>query len=170
MTGKTHLVGGLAASAIYLMATRNGDFGAPDLNMVQSVISVPLVAAGSLLPDIDLRTSTVGQKAPALAWVVNTFLSHRTFFHSPLFLLILFMTVKTNIPFLLWIIIPVVVGAYSHLTLDMLNRSGIPLLWPIQTRFWLLGVKTGGVEEKLFCQVLLVLTAALWGRLLFQLL
>ena len=168
MTGKTHLLGGAAAAAVYLTAAASGDFGAPDLNTIQGAVSIPLCLLGSLVPDIDLRTSTIGEKAPLVAFLVNALLGHRTFFHSPLFLAILYVWVNAHFPGIIWIVIPIIVGAASPLVLDMLNRSGVPLLWPLQTRFWIVGIKTDGQSERILRMILAALTILVFTRFVFS--
>lgn len=158
MTGKTHLMAGVEASLIYLTAVAQRDFGAPELTVIQQVISVPLCLAGSLAPDIDLKTSTVGKETKVLSFLINSIFGHRTFSHSPLLLAMIYLLVNAHIPNFMWMAIPFIVGAASHLVLDMLNRSGIPLLWPIQTRFWALGIKTESAGERMFFIGLLCVT------------
>ena len=51
----------------------------------------------------------------------------------------------------------------SHIILDMLNKQGVQLLWPIKgnLRWPLSGIKTGGTEEKIILLFLIILNIAL---------
>lgn len=137
MTGKTHVIGGVAACAGYAATTHHYDplalFGAG--------------VAGALLPDICHGGSKIGRRLPMLSGLVNMLFGHRTFTHSLLFLALV--TVS------LWILIDgssVAIGAFlgigSHMVLDAATKSGIQLLypWKITVRFPLT-VRTGGVAE-----------------------
>jgi inner membrane protein len=47
-------------------------------------------------------------------------------------------------------------GWVSHIALDMLNRAGVPLLWPSRRRFWVLPFRTGGIVDRLILLGVLV--------------
>jgi inner membrane protein len=42
------------------------------------------------------------------------------------------------------------VGYCSHIVLDAMTVTGVPLLWPWKRRFRLLPLRTGGIIERLF--------------------
>ncbi len=158
MNGRTHLVGGVTAALIYITASVSGDFGLEPMSLVQMGCTVPIAMIGSLAPDIDLRTSTMGSAVKPLSALINGIVGHRTFFHSPLFLILLFFAAKAYLPeAMMWMTTAFIVGAVSHLYLDMLNKAGIPLLWPIKKRFWVLGIKTSGRGEKIVVSIMFVL-------------
>jgi membrane-bound metal-dependent hydrolase YbcI (DUF457 family) len=98
-------------------------FGLPSIGLI-------CVLFGSLLPDIDTKTSSLGR------WFVfrplQVAFSHRGITHSLLFLAIL------SLGF--WYFLPLgfegfVLGYGSHLFLDLLTIKGIPLFWPITQKF-----------------------------------
>ena len=134
MTGKTHVIGGVAACAGYANVTHHYDtlalFGAG--------------VVGALLPDICHGGSQIVRRLPILSGLVNRLFGHRTFTHSLLFLLLV------TVP--LWLFIDgssaavgVFLGIGSHYVLDAATKSGIQLLypWKITVRFPLT-VRTGG--------------------------
>lgn len=60
------------------------------------------------------------------------------------------------------------VGELSHLFLDMLNPSGIPLLWPItRKRISLLPIQTGGKMDRVIGVLDLCLAAWFAFQILF---
>lgn len=107
--------------------------------VVGTLVSIPFIASplgilgitGSVFADYDIKLGM-------------TF--HRTFTHS--FLFLLFTTFLINIfsgeIALIWF-----VSYSSHLVLDSLTRSGIPLLMPIKNkRYGFRLCKTGGIFDK----------------------
>jgi len=107
--------------------------------VVGTLVSIPFIASplgllgiiGSIFADYDLKLGKV---------------FHRTFTHSLLFLL--FTTMIINIfsreIALIWF-----VSYASHLVLDSMTRSGIPLLMPINNkRYGLRIFMTGGIFDK----------------------
>lgn len=83
MTGKTHIMGGVAA-CVALANVTNYD----------PVILTATGAAGALLPDICHGGSKIGRKLPILSKIVNLLFGHRTFTHSLLFLVIVGMLLQ----------------------------------------------------------------------------
>lgn len=126
MKGSTHLTIGIA-SGLGLSVILGADVSA-------AAIITACAAVGSLLPDIDHPKSTISYKA-GLARAPLFWLSHRGITHSALILLALvFFGQSIN----LTLTQAVSVGYSSHILADMLTRAGVPLLWPIQTRFRLM--------------------------------
>lgn len=125
MMGTTHLFAAVTASSFVL---------GPETSIMA------ISALGGLMPDIDSPHSAVGRKLPIIPEVVNLFFGHRTITHSLLgvwgtgFLVNLINPVWTKA----WL-----VGYGSHLLLDFLTASGIPLLWPWTKRLSLGFVSTG---------------------------
>ncbi len=160
MTGSTHFAGGLAAGAVYLDAVMYsaGTVGIKELGMCAAVLVSS--AVGSLAPDIDLKTSKAGHAVRPVSAVAAMF-GHRTFFHSPLILILIYFACASFIPAdYSQIYISFIIGAVSHLFLDMLNRKGIPLLYPIPRRFHIASVKTGSRRETRLMILLYMLFAA----------
>ncbi|WP_053217556.1 metal-dependent hydrolase [Virgibacillus senegalensis] len=136
MTGKTHIIGGIAACVITVRFTPYD----PLLLTAAGIF-------GSLLPDICHSGSKIGRKIPLLSKLVSALFGHRTFTHSLLFLLLI------QVLFSLFhlpdeVSAGVLVGAASHLLLDAATKNGIKLLYPLQMTFRLpLTIRTGGAAE-----------------------
>ncbi|AYA40468.1 metal-dependent hydrolase [Xenorhabdus nematophila] len=100
---------------------------------------LPGVLLASLLPDIDHPSSTLGRLFRFISIPIAKLCGHRGFTHSLLALIVgmtLFQTeIPSNWPIPTDFIHAMVVGYISHLIADMLTPAGIPLLWPLRTRF-----------------------------------
>ncbi|SFU66106.1 metal-dependent hydrolase [Xenorhabdus koppenhoeferi] len=100
---------------------------------------LPGVLLASLLPDIDHPSSTLGRLFRFISIPIAKLCGHRGFTHSLLALMVgmtLFQTeIPSNWPIPTDFIHAMVVGYISHLIADMLTPAGIPLLWPLRTRF-----------------------------------
>lgn len=110
---------------------------------------IPLVI-GSLLPDIDHTTSTLGRFFP-----IGKFIKHRGITHSLLALVASFLIHP-------WLGL----GVLTHILLDMLNPARVQFLYPLKTKVGL-GLKflpTGGIGEKL----LYLSTICFFGFLVYQ--
>jgi inner membrane protein len=122
MYGKTHLLYGIVTG----LAIGGGD---PKI--------IGLTAIGSVISDIDHPNSIIGKNVP----IIPNILPHRGPTHSLLFLIA---SCIVNIYF--------GIGVAVHLIMDMMTKSGVKLLWPVNKnlRFPLAKlVKTGGVFEKI---------------------
>jgi inner membrane protein len=147
MTGKTHIVGGIAASLAYAQFTNHD----PITMLGAGVI-------GALLPDICHGGSKIGRKLPLLSKLINMLFGHRTFTHSLLFLVIVATLLNSFIPneavkagFL--------AGMVSHYVLDMATKNGIKLLFPLSmTVRFPLTTRTGGAVENVVFSVLALLS------------
>lgn len=73
MIGKTHLAGGLAAAAVICQAV--------NLPLAEGLIFTTGCAVGSLFPDIDHESSTVGKRVKPLSSLLHKTVGHRTLFH-----------------------------------------------------------------------------------------
>lgn len=127
-----------------------------------STIAVATVVASSLcslLPDIDTASSRIGRRVAPLAWILRILFGHRQFFHS-----LLCWTIVTGAAWLCGIpqlvVIGILTGAGSHLLLDMLNPSGVQLLWPMLNRISIAKIRCGGFWD--FILALLFTALALW--------
>ena len=136
MTGKTHIIGGLAASLAFAQVTS-----------YDPVLLVGAGVIGAVLPDICHGGSKIGRAFPVVSKVINKIFGHRSFTHSLLFLAIMaflmnsFVTNKS-------VTAGVLVGMASHLVLDMATRNGIKLLFPLKIRVrFPLTTRTGGTVE-----------------------
>lgn len=128
MKWQTHLAGGLAVGAL--------------VSTTPAAIIISGISA--LLPDIDKFNSKMGRAAPVLSILINIIFGHRGFLHSLLAAgLIYLLTLKLLPAYALYCL----AGYLSHLLLDCLTPSGVPLLWPIPFRFRIPVIKTGSILE-----------------------
>ena len=147
MTGKTHIVGGIAGSLAYAQFVNH-----------DPLIMLGAGVVGALLPDICHGGSKIGRKLPILSKIINMMFGHRTFTHSLLFLMI--------VAYLLNLFIPseavkagFLAGMVSHYVLDMATKNGIKLLFPISmTIRFPLTTKTGGKVESVVFSILSLLS------------
>ena len=147
MTGKTHIVGGIAASLAYAQFTNH-----------DPIIMLGAGIIGALIPDICHSGSKIGRKFKLLSKLINMLFGHRTFTHSLLFLVIIAMLLNSFIPneavkagFL--------AGMVSHYVLDMATKNGIKLFFPISmTVRFPLTTKTGSKIESLVFSILALLS------------
>ncbi|WPS85455.1 metal-dependent hydrolase (plasmid) [Brevibacillus halotolerans] len=138
------------------------------------VISSVFIAGsvfGSLLPDIDHRGSYLGRRLPILSFLANaTMGGHRGATHAPFItvalttLFVLITNYFVNGIFQLFCLILLagcMTGALSHIFLDSLTKSGVPLLYPFSKRHYrLASLTTGGIGEILV--TLLMILVVVW--------
>lgn len=172
MTGKTHIVGGVAlATAVTSLAGLYQPHSYQEL-VSYSTLFVGAAAVGSLVPDIDhgnAKASNVNIFTKILSIIVRITCGHRGAIHSPL---IMALTSIVLYWFLTWmrfgsameITAGYCIGYFSHLLIDMMNASGIPLLFPLvweskgrPKKFNLLNLREGGLTEFLFWVALVIL-------------
>ena len=146
MTGKTHILGGIAASLAYAQITNH-----------DPIIMVSAGIVGALLPDICHGGSKIGRKLPILSKIINTLFGHRTFTHSLLFLVIVAWLLNSFIPNEA-VKVGFLAGMVSHYVLDMATKNGIKLFFPLSMTVRLpLTTKTGSkVESVVFSFLALV--------------
>lgn len=147
MTGKTHIIGGLAASLAFAQVTN-----------YDPVLLVGAGVIGAVVPDICHGGSKIGRAFPVVSKVINSLFGHRSFTHSLLFLVLMavlmdsFVTnesVKAGI----------LVGMVSHLVLDMATKNGIKLLFPLTIRVrFPITTRTGGAVEHVVLAALSLLS------------
>ncbi|QUW21991.1 metal-dependent hydrolase [Sporosarcina sp. Marseille-Q4063] len=147
MTGKTHILGGIAASLAYTQFTNH-----------DPLIMVGAGIVGALLPDICHRGSKIGRKLPILSKMINVLFGHRTFTHSLLFLVIITWLLNSFIPSEA-VKAGVLAGMVSHYVLDMATKNGIKLFFPLSmTVRFPLTTRTGGKIESLVFSILSLLS------------
>lgn len=143
MTGKTHIIGGIAASLAYAY------FSGSD-----PVILTGAGIAGALIPDICHGGSKIGKQLPILSKIINLIFGHRSFTHSLLFLVIIAFLMNTFLSFET-VTAGLLVGMVSHYILDMGTRRGIQLFFPLDFRVrFPLTTKTGSMIENLIFSLL----------------
>lgn len=128
----THILGGIL-SGVLINPTPQG---------------ILISTVGSLFPDIDHPDSFIGKRIKILSVPISKVFKHRTVTHSPLIwgLLEGINLITINNENLTYFIC----GVFSHIILDMLNSSGVPVFYPIsKKRTNLAKIKLGGIGEKL---------------------
>lgn len=120
MRGNQHLAFGIVTSiATMAVAQNTGAEIDPDYFVL-------LAGLGSLLPDIDTPTSTLGKiiVLQPISIFLNKTIGHRTLTHDLLLTTILAVLTTARFPILigLWF------GYFGHLFLDGMTTAGIPLL------------------------------------------
>ncbi|WP_080874463.1 metal-dependent hydrolase [Oceanobacillus timonensis] len=148
MTGKTHIMAGIAATTAIVAIT----------DAYQPEWFIAAGAAGGLLPDICHSGSKIGRRFPAVSKIVNSLFGHRTFTHSLLFLALLAFILSKFVSNSS-ITTGILVGMATHLLLDATTKQGIKLLYPakITIRFPVT-TRTGGKVEGILLLVLTVVT------------
>ncbi|WP_096198993.1 metal-dependent hydrolase [Bacillus sp. FJAT-45350] len=103
---------------------------------------------GALLPDIDHMKSKIGRKLPSISKLVYFFFGHRKFFHSILFVALLWGILRDMAPYSF--VLGLVIGTISHLIGDMMTPRGIKLFYPLPWNVkFPLTFKSGGLVEYL---------------------
>lgn len=147
MTGKTHIMGGIAATTAYAYYS-NYD---PTALIISGAI-------GSIIPDICHGGSKIGRRFPILSNIINAIFGHRTITHSLIFL-VLIGYILTLITDNQSIIMGVVIGMASHLILDACTKNGIKLLYPASVTIRLpITTRTGGTVENIVLIALTIVT------------
>jgi inner membrane protein len=94
-------------------------------------VSLGLVVAGSLLPDIDHPKSWVGRRTWPVSTAIASALGHRGITHSALAVVGLTM-VLLHAGYRRGGVSALAVGYLSHLGADMLTPQGLRLAWPLR--------------------------------------
>ena len=141
MKGTTHLAAGLL-TGLFITSQQ------PQLSEATIVFTAGSII-GSILPDIDNRTSKIGQHIGITSFLIQLFIGHRTIFHAPVLYVLLYALITAMFPGSSRLLSGISVGVTTHLFLDMLNPAGIPLLWPLPLRIHLSRIRSGGLIDKL---------------------
>lgn len=155
MIAPTHIVfGALSASLL-------GTF----VNVVFSPLALSFAALGAVFPDIDTTASFIGRIFSPFALFLERKFGHRTLTHSFLGTLVFALVflplfIFRNKQFFLCLVL----GYLSHILLDALNKSGVPLFYPDLTRSVMPGneryrISTSSREEFIFLGILVVFSA-----------
>lgn len=156
MTGKTHTFVGLTSCMVLTAVYPNTMeiAGKAVIPMLGVLATIP----GSLGPDVDIAGSTASRKVPLL----NKVLKHRGITHTLLVPAVLYAIIY-QFDFNIMVMSQVfgfLFGWVMHIFADLLNKKGVPVLWPLMTsHFHIMTIKTGTIEEKIFMVVWGVLCA-----------
>jgi inner membrane protein len=167
MTSSSHLAGAAVFYLVYCALTEDP----------VSVEGLAATAVGSLLPDIDTPTSSIGRPLFPLARRINEKLGHRTATHGLLGVL-LFGLAAAGLEALARatglldadgsrLAVCLTLGYLSHVLIDTLNKTGVELFWPSRLRcvFFLnerCRIASGGSGDYWFMVGALVLALGLY--------
>ncbi len=160
MTGRTHDLTALTALHIAFLS-----FPVPDMSFATGVAGLGAVFLGGLAPDIDQPTANLWQRLPAgniIGRIVAPILgSHRMISHSIVGIVLTGYIFKWLLTYLSTVVLVdmhivwwcFMIGYVSHIAIDLLNREGVPLLFPLPWMFGFppfrkLRIPTGGLVEK----------------------
>lgn len=147
MTGKTHIIGGIAASLAY------AHFAGTD-----PVLTTGAGILGAVIPDICHGGSKIGKKMPLLSKIINLIFGHRSFTHSLLFLIAVAFLMDTFFPNDT-IKMGLIIGMISHYILDMGTKSGIQLFFPVTLKVrFPITTRTGSKTENLIFSLLALIS------------
>lgn len=128
MTGRQHIFAGTCLSAGMLLGGHPVD------------AAIAGILLGSLLPDIDSRTSTLGLLFPSACGAARVISGHRGFTHSITFAgIIAFLAYYYKSLFLTGLLL----GSGFHIILDTFTGSGIRAFFPFKKKLKIFGVKSG---------------------------
>ena len=140
MLAKTHITGGAVAATLYALAAVSMD-SLPEASLGILGTTIAAGGFGGLIPDIDL------------------IFSHRGLFHTPILYIIIWglLTFQIANPYYGFLLNAIFIGIASHLILDALNPTGIPLFFPLENkRRHFANIKTGSWAETLVFGTLFV--------------
>lgn len=159
MNYKTHINGGILLGLYATSQMKN----IPIISS-STVIFLGGSILGSLLPDIDHKSSYIGRRTKPVSKAINKFAGHRKLFHAPLLYIFLysisigFATDKLSIIFINGLFL----GIMSHLILDSLTVGGLPWFYPLsKKKVSLAKIKTNSQLETSFCSLLTFLNVAI---------
>ena len=171
MNGQTHKLGGLCTGIVTSSLLVQDLSSSKQILLAGILISGSLI--GSLIPDIDHRQSQIGKKMKITSFIVNKLCGHRKLTHAPLLYIVLFTIflfpaiLSGNFNTLYFnFILGILLGIASHLFLDSLTVSGIPLLYPFKKeKYHLLKYSTNRKEYLPKILILLSTVAFLYIRI-----
>lgn len=153
LQGKTHvLVGTTTLLAVALKYPQGMEFAH---NVVNPVIGMLAVSAGSYAPDIDIQQSHLGKKYH----FISKHFTHRGITHTLLAPFLMYCLIYTDyLPCVVnSLIFGFMFGWVVHILADLLNRKGVPIFWPLLTsKFHVMCIKTGTMQETIFTMVWLI--------------
>lgn len=153
MRGKTHIAAGAVVGAA--IAT------AQNLPIIDFLLITACSTVGGLLPDVDIGTSKIAKLCAPAARLIQFLFGHRGMFHSLLLWAIPGWLLLQRFPNYDLYILSACAGILSHLVLDMLNPTGVPLLWPVTKKISLMKIHTGGIIDKILAIIFTCVTTVL---------
>lgn len=166
MRATSHKVAGACSALIVASFMFQGDAKTPATYIAIAGAFAGGVLGG-LLPDIDHPESTMGRRLKPLSHVINTLFGHRGFTHTlfawlltSYFLFVLSGWIPMSVKgYVLAVFSGVIVGYMSHLLLDMLTVSGVPLLYPLSKKTLRFARLRTGRDDWIVTSLTLIITA-----------
>lgn len=171
MRGKLHLALGIAGGTTGALALAVGEGKAAGLLLSGQTFSVYEgclfavgSAVGSLFPDIDLPSSSIGKTVKPLSVIINRLFGHRGMFHAPILYLLAASALVSGIKGSIWFALALgfFCGIILHLLQDMMTRDGIPFFYPVTKKISLSRMKTGDFANIPATAALFVLFCLFW--------
>lgn len=129
MLGKQHLLFG-TVTGIATVITLN-QLGVIDETGMYKFTGMAML--GSLLPDIDMTTSTIGRILKPVSFILSKAIGHRTYTHDVFLNIILcvisMLYMKNNYMMYLPLVTGLWFGIFGHLLLDSFTVNGLPVLY-----------------------------------------
>lgn len=129
MLGKQHLLFGTVIG-IATVITLN-QLGVIDETGMYEFTGMAML--GSLLPDIDMTTSTIGRILKPVSFILSKAIGHRTYTHDVFLNIILcvisMLYMKNNYIMYLPLVTGLWFGIFGHLLLDSFTVNGLPVLY-----------------------------------------
>lgn len=129
MLGKQHLLFG-TVTGIATVITLN-QLGVIDETGMYEFTGMAML--GSLLPDIDMTTSTIGRILKPVSFILSKAIGHRTYTHDVFLNIILCVIsmfyMKNNYMMYLPLVTGLWFGIFGHLLLDSFTVNGLPVLY-----------------------------------------
>lgn len=129
MLGKQHLLFG-TVTGVATVITLN-QLGVIDETGMYEFTGMAML--GSLLPDIDMTTSTIGRILKPVSFILSKAIGHRTYTHDVFLNIILcvisMLYMKNNYMMYLPLATGLWFGIFGHLLLDSFTVNGLPVLY-----------------------------------------
>lgn len=151
MRGGTHALAGVIVGLLIISS--------PDL--IPSAAGAAAGALGALAPDLDHPRAALSRRVGPLGLPFRVF-AHRGALHSAAAAALLLVAALAVAGELQQFALVAAAGYASHIVLDGLTVSGVPLLWPSARRFRLLRIRTGTTGEKIVLWLLVALLAYIY--------
>lgn len=156
MLGHTHILGGVtlavstsAITGLYMPYVEADVFSSTQSFIIFGGYMFGAVT-GSIIPDIEKKGSTISNRFKFVSFFARLIFGHRGFTHSLLAVFCSFLLlggICSFLPFIKPFMIGFVIGYLSHLLLDALNPTGVPLFYPYDKKISFAGITTGGLLE-----------------------
>lgn len=162
MNYKTHINGGILTGLYFSSQMTN-------VPIMTSAAFIGGSLIGSILPDIDHRSSYIGRKTKGISKTINKLAGHRKLFHAPLMYFLLYSASSGMLinKLLLLGIKGVFFGVLSHLILDSFTIGGLPWFYPLSKKKFSLGkIKTNSKLEEILCGILVCINVVMFFDIL----